>query len=231
MQTTNPKCELTFQRLFFHTDALNREFSWGLLQGQEQQRGAEPTSKNSREELSQTGNKRSLNTAFSLKKLLDQTAQCSPPALRGQLSEELGTACSDLGIKLHLNLQNSFTNSRFSSKGASDAGAKPSHGEKKDVLHLQQATLKLFPSESCQTQGAEVSFRSSLHDGQQFELGKWFGVLPSPFSCFKRMDLDCCSYKASSVPGSAFQGLRHRSSSCWSTAHSLSSFKFLKHSL
>lgn len=67
-----------------------------------------------------------------------ETAQCSPKALRGWLSEELGTACSDLGTKLHFNLQNSFTNSRFSSKGASDTGAKPSHGGKMDLLQLQQ---------------------------------------------------------------------------------------------
>lgn len=138
---------------------------------------------------------------FPLRVAGSETAQGSPPALRGLLSEELGMARSDLGIKLHFNLQNSCTNSRCSSKGASDTGAKPSHGGKKDLLHLQQTAPELLPSDSCQTQGAEVSCRNSLHEVQQFELGKWFGVLPSPFSCFKRMELDCCSYKASSVPG------------------------------
>lgn len=53
VQTTNPKCEPTLQRLFFHRDALNREHSWGLLQGPHH-----PTSKSSKEDWAKLGTKR-----------------------------------------------------------------------------------------------------------------------------------------------------------------------------
>lgn len=119
-------------------------FSQGCL-GQGAQLGfaARATAPHQQEQqggLGQTGNKKALNAGFSLGVAGSETAQCSLPALKGWLSEELWMACSDQEIKLHFNLQDSFKIFRFSSKGASDTGAKPSHGGKKDLLHLQQTT-------------------------------------------------------------------------------------------
>lgn len=136
-------------------------------------------------------------------------------------------AHSDPGIKLHLKLQNSFINSRCSSKGASDTGTNPSHGEKRtwctsskqphNSFPLNPARPKLrFPSGTLCTRCSSLSWGNGL------------GFYHHPSLCFKRMDLDCCSYKASSIPRAGFKGLRHTSSSYWSTAHFLSSLRFLK---
>lgn len=150
-----------------------------------------------------------------------ETAQCSPRAPRGGLSEELGTACSDLGTKLRFKLPRScllattltklvlptlqlYSFVTFAPGLVQKELQTPeqilSMEEKRCLLHFQQTNLITLLSESCQTQGAGSFPSETLCTGcssLSCMLGKRFGSLPSHFSFFKKMELacsmDCCS--------------------------------------
>lgn len=135
-------------------------------------------------------------------------------------------ACSDQETKPHFNLQDSFKNFRFSSKGASDTGAKCSHGGKKDLLHLQQTTplnparpkeLR-FPSRTLCTRCSSLSWENSLgfyhHPSLASRGCTWIAIPTKP-----------AVYLGLALKGSDTKQL------LLEYAHFLSSLRFLKHSL
>lgn len=140
-----------------------------------------------------------------------ETAQCSPRACRGVLSEELGTACSDQRTKLSFKLPRSSLlatkpiklvlptlqlYSRLGAKGASGTGANPFHGRKtvpaappanqphnSSLWILADPRGSKFPSKTFCMRCSSLSCM----------LGKWFGSLPSHLSFFKKMEPACSS--------------------------------------